>query len=90
MQGLSMPVRSRLKLVIARHNLERMERGETPLTTREIAEHTGLAHSTVTGVSSGRLTMISYRTIAALCAFFKVTPGDLFEYYEEEPEGETE
>jgi DNA-binding Xre family transcriptional regulator len=34
--------------------------------------------------------MISYRTIAALCAFFKVTPGDLFEYYEEEPEGETE
>jgi len=89
-QGTQMPVRSRLKLVIAEHNVERMKKGQKPLTTREIARGAGIAESTLTGVSSGRLQMASYRTLAALCRYFRVQPGELLEYYEEGEESDSE
>jgi putative transcriptional regulator len=84
MQVLEMPVRSRLKLLIAERNVERLKRGEQPLTTRQVAEGSGLGHSTVTGLTSGRASMVAFDTISALCAFFDVQPGELFEYYDDD------
>lgn len=81
-----MAVRSRLKIVIAQRNLERVKCNQPLLTLRHIAEETALAVSTVNGLTSQRATMVNFATLDKLCAYFKVQPGDLLEYVPEENE----
>lgn len=73
-------VRSRLKLLLAEHNVQRLKQGQEPLTVKQLAEEAGLAESTITGLTAHRAKMVSFDTINALCAYFSVQPGDLFEY----------
>lgn len=74
-----MSVRSRLKVLIAQRNVERLQRGEQELTQQQIAEACGLSLSTVNGLTSGRSTRVDFDTLDKLCAYFNVEPGDLLE-----------
>lgn len=74
-----MSVRSRLKVLIAQRNVERLQRGEQELTQQQIAEACGLSLSTVNGLTSGRSTRVDFDTLDKLCGFFDVEPGDLLE-----------
>jgi DNA-binding Xre family transcriptional regulator len=62
-------VQSRLKLVIA---------GEKPISIRDIADATGLAPSTITGLTANRSKGVTFDTVSALCDYFQVEPGALF------------
>lgn len=73
-------VQSRLKIVWAEHNLKRAREGKDPVTLRQISQATGLATSTITGLTTNRQQQVHFRTLSLLCAFFEVSPGDLFLY----------
>lgn len=78
-----MTVRSRLKLLIAERNVERVRSGQSMLTLRYLAEETGLALSTVSGLTTPRANRIDFNTLNALCRYFNVQPGDILEYVPE-------
>jgi len=71
-------VQSRLKLVIAEYNLRLMRKGDKPVSIRDIADATGLAPSTITGLTANRSKGVTFDTVSALCDFFQVDPGSLF------------
>jgi len=78
-------VQSRLKIILAEHNLQRARRGEGTLSIRELAAATGLATSTITGLTAGRSKGVTFDTVSSLCDFFKVEPGALFLYTPDPP-----
>jgi putative transcriptional regulator len=80
MQAQDMAVRSRLRVLLAEHNVERARAGRSGLTVRQLAEQTGLAASTITGLTAGRARQVSFATLDALCRYFGCTPNDLLEY----------
>ncbi len=75
-----MTVRSRLKLLIAERNLDRIKQGLPEITQREIAAESHLPLSTVSGLTSGRIGGTDFRTLDKLCRYFDVQPGELLEY----------
>lgn len=75
-----MAVRTTIHLLIAQENLRRAEAGLDPLTQREIAEGSGVAQSVISELKRRKATRIDLDTIDGLCRYFKVQPGDLFEY----------
>ena len=82
-----MTVRSRLKVLIAERNLDRARANQPPLTLRHLAEETGLALSTVNGLTTTRANQVNFNTLNALCRYFDVQPGDILEYVPEEEKG---
>lgn len=80
MRARRMAVRSRLKLLLAERNLERIKRGEPELTSREIAANSGVPASVIWGLTSGRAGRIDFKTIDKLCKFLQIQPGELFEF----------
>ena len=75
-----MTVRSRLKLLIAERNLERIKHGLPEITLRQIAAESQLPLSTVSGLTSGRAGRVDFRTLDKLCRYFNVQLGELLEY----------
>lgn len=73
-------VLSRLKVLIAERNLERIRQGERPFTIERISRETGLSESTITGMTTNRTRRADYGTINTLCNYFECEPGDLFEF----------
>ena len=69
-------VQSRLKTVLAEHNLELLKKGRQPITIRQLAKATGLAQSTLTGMTANRHNQVSFETLSALCELFNRPPGD--------------
>jgi DNA-binding Xre family transcriptional regulator len=80
-------VRSRLKILIAERNLERIKANQPVLTIRQIAQDARLAPSTVNGLTSMRANRIDFDTLNALCAYFGVQPGDILVYTPDIPPG---
>lgn len=76
-------VQSRLKLLLAQRNVERMQRGEMVLTIRDLAEAAELAPSVVSGLTARRANQVHFRTLAKLCKVLGCTPGDILEYVDE-------
>ncbi len=83
-------VKSTLRFLIARKNTERARHGARPLTQQQIADETGIAPSVINGLVVNRAQRVDYKTIDRLCRFFKVQPGDLFEYIPEEEAAEAQ
>ena len=79
-----MAVRSKLKLLIAERNVERMRSNQPTLTLRQLAQETGLALSTINWLTTPRANRIDFRTLNALCRYFDVQPGDILEYIPDE------
>lgn len=76
----SMAVKMAVRKLIARENLRRAETGEPALTQTELERLSGVSQSVISTLVAGKMKRIDLKTINGLCNFFKVTPGDLFEY----------
>ena len=69
-QSTSMPVRSRIKVLLAERNLERARAGARPISVRQLAEATGITHSALVKLVNGQSTRIDFNTLDKLMAFF--------------------
>jgi putative transcriptional regulator len=85
MVGLSVPIRSRIKVLLAERNLDRARKGERPISVRAIAEATGITHSALVKLVNNQSTRVDFETIDKLMQFFgtrdindvlEYTPGD--------------
>lgn len=83
-----MAVRMALRRLIARENLRRAETGEPELTQLDVAAGAQISQSVVSKLLNAKTTRIDFDTINGLCNFFKVQPGDLFEYTPDNPRTE--
>jgi len=77
MQVSSMPVKSRLKLLLSEKNTERIRAGEEPWKLRELAEAANLSPSVVSGLTSNRAKQVHFDTLYKLCKVLNCTPGDI-------------
>lgn len=75
-----MAVKSALRRLIARENLRRAETGERELSQAAIARGSGVPQSVISTLINGKSRRIDFDTINGLCNFFKIGPGDLFDY----------
>ncbi len=80
MSELTMPVRSRLKVVLAEFNTARIRDGQEPLTVRALAEEIDLSPSVITGLTSNRASRVDFKTLYKLCQRLNVGVGDILEY----------
>ncbi len=80
----TMPVRANLHVLLARLNLERAQRGEPPLSLRQLASESNLAPSICANLAAGRSGRIDFDTIDKLLTFFNqffpTTAGDLISW----------
>ena len=83
-------IRSRLSILLAQENLKRLEAGMPRLTQHQLAAETKVALAVISGLATNSQTRVDYKTMNRLCRFFKVQPGDLFEYLAEEEAAEAQ
>ncbi len=86
-----MPISCKLRLLVARVNLERAQQGESALSLRRLAAESGVSLSVLAALNTGKSQRIDYTTIDHLLAYFntyfRVTTSDLLAW-EESPERE--
>ena len=80
MSDQTMAVRSRLRVVLAEHNTERIRAGLEPRTVRSLAEEIDLSPSVITGLTANRARRVDFTTLNKLCKVLNCTPGDILEY----------
>ncbi len=83
-----MTISCRLRLLLARVNVERALHGQAGVSLRLLAQESGVSLSVLTALNTGRSQRIDYQTIDRLLAFFNrylaVTTTDLLAW-EQEP-----
>jgi len=79
-----MAVKSALRKLMARENMRRAETGEPALSQALIARESGVPQSVISTLSTGKSRRIDFDTINKLCTFFRIPPGELFEYIPDE------
>lgn len=84
MNVLTMPVKSRLKVLVSERNTERLRAGQNAWTVRELAEAADLSPSVVSGLMSNRVKQAHFETLKKLCRTLNCTPGDILEYTPDE------
>ena len=76
-----MPISCKLRLLVARVNVERATQGRVPLSLRRLAAESGVSLSVLASLNTGRSQRIDYTTIDHLLAYFstyfQVTTSDL-------------
>lgn len=76
-----MTISCRLRLLLARANVERVKQGKPALSLRRLAEESGVSLSVLAALNTGRSQRIDYTTIDSLLRYFSnyftVTTGDL-------------
>ncbi len=76
-----MTISCRLRLLLARANVERAQRGKPPLSLRRLAGESGVSLSALTALNTGRSQRIDYTTLDNLLSYFStyftVTTSDL-------------
>ena len=81
MQGIKMPVKSRIKVLLAERNLDRARGGEKPISVRGLAEATGITHSALVKLVNGKSNMISFETLDKIMQFFGTSDlNEILEY----------
>src|SRR5690242_1965978 len=92
--GLTMPVRSNLRLLLAQANVERARRGQPPLSLRQLALETGISASVIAALAADRSQRIDYGTIDRLLrylnTFLAIGTGDLLVWEPEQGAHETD
>jgi hypothetical protein len=80
----------KLRLLLARANVERAKQVQPPLSLRRLADESTVSLSVLAALHTGRSQRIDYNTIDNLLAYFntyfRVTTSDLLTW-EQEPEG---
>lgn len=72
-----MPVKSRLKLLLAEKNVARVGAGQEPWKIRELADAADLSPSVVSGLTSNRAVQVRFDTLDKLCRVLECEPGDI-------------
>lgn len=84
-----MPISCKLRVLLARANLERAKQGFPPLSLRRLAAESGVSLSVVAALSTGQNQRIDYATIDRLLHFFnaygRVTTNDLLAWEPDQP-----
>lgn len=79
-----MTISCRLRLLLARANVERAQQNEPPLSLRQLALESGVSLSVLTALNTGRNQRIDFQTIDRLLAYFSryftVTTGDILQW----------
>jgi len=76
MQGMSMPIRCNLNVLLARENLKRAKVNEKPLTWFDVSKATKLTHSALLKLARGDSTRIDFDTIEKLMIYFDTNDVD--------------
>ncbi len=77
----TMPIRSRVKILLAERNLERAHRGEKPISVRGVADATGITHSALVKLVNNQSTRVDFETLDKLMQFFGTADlNDILEY----------
>jgi DNA-binding Xre family transcriptional regulator len=76
MQGMSMPIRCNLNVLLARENLKRAQANEKPLTWFDVSKATKLTHSALLKLARGDSTRIDFDTIEKLMIYFDTNDVD--------------
>ncbi len=79
LQYLSM-IRCTLLQLMAHQNVDRAARGLPPMTRTELAAQIGIDRHVLSRLANNQFQGIERNTMDLLCRFFKVQPGDLFDY----------
>ncbi len=80
-----MPIKSRVKILLAEHNLARARAGEKAISVRGLAEATGLTHSALVKLVDQKSTRIDFATLEKLMQFFGTHDlNDILEYTPDE------
>lgn len=77
MSASTMPVKSRLKVLLSERNTERLRAGQEPWKLRELAQAAGLSPSVVSGLTSNRAVQVRFETLDRLCRILDCEPGDI-------------
>lgn len=84
-----MTISCKLRLLVARVNLERVQQGQAPLSLRRLAAESGVSLSVLASLNTSKSQRIDYTTIDHLLAYFNtyfaVTTNDLL-VWEQPPE----
>lgn len=73
-------VRSRLKSLLDRRNIARLQAGDRAQSVRQFAIECGLPPSVVSNLYYARAKRADFQTIDRLCRVLNCTPGDILEY----------
>lgn len=84
MSDVTMPVKSRLKVILSEFNTARVRDGLEPVKVRDLAAEIDLSPSVITGLTSGRAKRVDFKTLYKLCNRLNCTPGDILVYTPEE------
>jgi DNA-binding Xre family transcriptional regulator len=88
---LIVTISCRLRLLLARVNVERAKQGKPPLSLRRLAGESGVSLSALTALNTGRSQRIDYTTIDHLLryfnTYFNVTTSDLLAWEQDQDEG---
>jgi DNA-binding Xre family transcriptional regulator len=80
-RGVAVTISCKLRLLLARVNVERAKQGKAPLSLRCLAKESGVSLSALTALNTGRSQRIDYATIDHLLNYFSayitVTTNDL-------------
>jgi len=83
----------RLRLLLARVNVERAQQGKPPLSLRRLAGESGVSLSALTALNTGRSQRIDYTTMDNLLRYFSnyfaVTTSDLLVWEQDLEEDST-
>lgn len=83
-----MTISCKLRLLLARANVERASQGRPPLSLRRLAEESNVSLSALAALHTGRSQRIDYSTIDNLLAYFnsyfRVTTSDLLVWEQSE------
>ena len=83
-----MSISCKLRVLLARVNVERARQGKPPLSLRRLAAESGVSLSVVAALNTGRSQRIDYATIDHLLtyfsAYFDVTTDDLLAWEREQ------
>ncbi len=88
-----MTISCKLRLLIARVNVERVAQGKTPLSLRRLSAESAVSLSVLAALNTGKNQRIDYTTIDNLLAYFntyfQVTTSDLL-VWEQVPSSQDE
>jgi len=76
-------VNNRFSLLLAEKRIQE----KRTISITEIARNTGVSRKTLLAWANNTVTRFDAPVIDALCHYFGVKPGDLFEYVEDNPSG---
>ena len=77
---MDVTVNNRFSILLAEKRVQ--EKRNIPLT--EVSSVTGIPHKTLFAWANNAVTRFDVHVINAVCKYFGVKPGDLFEYIEDE------